>query len=121
MHYKMFDRVGEDFFVKYAVDHARLITPIVAIPMVIELASAAGLLAIAPPELSRTTTSVGLGIVVLLWASTALLQVPCHERLADGFDIASYQKLVSSNWVRTIGWTARGGLTGYWCWQLISR
>lgn len=121
VHYKMFDRVGEDVFVKYAVDHARLITPVVMVPMLIELASAAGLLAIAPPEFSRTSIAVGLGLVVLIWASTVLIQVPCHESFASGFDVSSYQRLVSTNWIRTIGWTVRGGLTGYWCWQLISR
>lgn len=121
VHYKMFDRVGEDVFVKYAVDHARLITPIVAIPMLIELATAAGLLAVAPPGVSKVALSVGLGLVLLVWASTAALQVPCHEQLAGGFDAAIYQKLVSTNWIRTIGWSARGALTAYWCWILVSR
>jgi uncharacterized membrane protein len=121
VHYKMFDRVGAEVFAKYAVDHSRLITPIVGIPMLVELATAAGLLFIAPPGLSRTLLGVGLALVVVVWGSTAVLQIPCHERLADGFDLAAYQRLVRTNWIRTIGWTVRGGLMAYLCWGLLPR
>ena len=37
-----------------------------------------------------------------------LLQVPQHRILEGGFDPAAHRFLVSSNWVRTIAWTARG-------------
>lgn len=120
VHYKMFDRVGEDVFVRYAVDHSRLITPIVMVPMLIELITSAGLLAVSPPGVSRVAIGVGLGLLVVIWLSTALLQVPCHGQLASGFDAAVYQKLVSTNWIRTIGWTVRGGLTAYIAWCLLT-
>ncbi|MEM1225579.1 MAG: hypothetical protein AAGJ40_07770 [Planctomycetota bacterium] len=110
VHYKMFDRVGDEVFAKYAVDHARLITPIVGLPMLVEIATAAGLLLVRPPALSISWLAVGLGLVVLIWVSTAVLQVPCHERLARGFDADAYQKLVSTNWIRTFAWTCRAVL-----------
>lgn len=47
VHYKMFDRVGTGEFVQYEEDHNRLITPIVAVPMLPELATAGALLAVA--------------------------------------------------------------------------
>ncbi|MEM9365232.1 MAG: hypothetical protein AAGD07_04490 [Planctomycetota bacterium] len=114
VHYKLFDRVGDDVFARYAVDHARLITPIVAIPMLLELASAIGLVALPNPVTSPTTSALGLALVVLIWASTAFLQVPCHNQLATGFDAAAYQRLVETNWIRTVLWSLRGILTGYW-------
>ena len=53
VHYKMFDRVGQDEFVRYETDHMRLVTPIVAPPMLIELATACLLLANAPTGFPR--------------------------------------------------------------------
>lgn len=121
VHYKMFDRVGEEVFVKYAVDHARLITPIVGLPMLIEVATAAALLAITPIGVSRAALIAGFVLVMVIWLSTALLQVPCHERLASGFDASVYQQLVSTNWIRTVAWSLRGVLMAYLCWTLLSR
>lgn len=120
VHYKMFDRVGDEAFVRYAIDHARLITPIVAIPMLIEITTAGGLLIATPPGLSKSILAMGFAMVILVWVSTVALQVPCHEKLATGFDVVIYQKLVNTNWVRTLAWTARGVLMGYLCWTLIT-
>lgn len=38
--------------------------------------------------------------------STALLQVPCHSILAKGFDATAHERLVNTNWIRTICWWA---------------
>lgn len=119
VHYKMFDRVGDEAFIKYAVDHARLITPIVGLPMLIEIATAGGLLLIAPAGMSRVILAAGFGLVLVVWLSTAVLQVPCHEQLARGFDVSIYQKLVSTNWIRTVAWSLRGGLMAYLCWTML--
>jgi hypothetical protein len=51
--------------------------------------------------------------VVVVWASTALVQVPLHERLRGGFDAAVVERLVRSNWVRTVAWSARGVLVAW--------
>ncbi|EMI58290.1 hypothetical protein [Rhodopirellula sallentina] len=119
VHYSMFDRVGEDVFARYATDHARLITPIVMFPMLIEIVTAAGLIAWAPAGVPRSWMVVGFALVVAIWASTALLQVPCHSRLAGGFDVQVYRRLVSTNWIRTVGWTVRGGLMAVCLWRLL--
>ena len=49
----------------------------------------------------------GMGLLAIVWASTGLLQVPAHNALMNSFSEANHQKLVFSNWIRTIGWTAR--------------
>jgi hypothetical protein len=38
------------------------------------------------------------------------VQVPLHERLSAGWDAAAHQRLVASNWVRTVLWTVRAVL-----------
>lgn len=47
---------------------------------------------------------VGIGA---LWASTFLLQVPCHNRLGQAYHPATHQRLVRTNWIRTLIWTSR--------------
>ncbi|NNE00583.1 MAG: hypothetical protein HKN47_24985 [Pirellulaceae bacterium] len=121
VHYNLFDRVGDDAFERYEADHGRLITPIVGPPMLIEIATAALLITTAPIGFPRWAAIAGLTMVVLIWLSTALLQVPCHNRLMAGFDLTTYRQLVWSNWIRTVLWTTRGGLMGYFLLQILPR
>jgi uncharacterized membrane protein len=113
VHYNMFDRVGREQFARYEADHNRLITPIVAIPMLIEITTACLLVVAAPTAYPAWAAWVGLVMVIAIWLSTAFLQIPCHNRLASGFDERAYRMLVTTNWLRTILWTARGILMGY--------
>lgn len=46
-------------------------------------------------------------LLLLIWASTILLQVPCHRDLEQRYDPESHHELVRSNWIRTLAWTAR--------------
>jgi hypothetical protein len=75
-----------------------------------ELGTALLLLVYRPPEVPATLVWMGLGLLVLIWASTAWIQAPRHTILARGFDAAVYTALVRTNWLRTLGWTLRGGL-----------
>ena len=121
VHYKMFDRVGEEQFVRYEADHNRLITPIVGVPMLIEITTAAALLLSGPSVFPRWAAWTGLTLVVAIWLSTAALQVPCHHRLTSGFDEQVYRRLVATNWIRTMLWTARGGLLAYFAWIALDQ
>jgi hypothetical protein len=49
-----------------------------------------------------------MGLLAVVWTSTGLWQVPAHRRLERGFDAALQRWLVSTNWVRTGAWSARG-------------
>lgn len=119
VHYKMFDRVGTEQFVRYETDHNRLITPIVGVPMLLEITTAAALLVSAPSGFPRWAAWTGLALIIVIWISTAVLQVPCHHRLMSGFDEQAYQRLVATNWIRTALWTARGGLLAYFASMLM--
>lgn len=113
VHYPMFDRVGESEFVRYESDHSRLITPIVGVPMLIEIATACWLVATLPAGFSRWAAWLGVAMVITIWISTVMLQIPCHNRLAAGFDLNTYRRLVHTNWIRTVLWTTRGIMMGY--------
>ena len=119
VHYRMFDRVGTDEFVQYEQDHNRLITPIVALPMLIELATACALLVVAPPGFPRWAAWVGVIMIAAVWLTTFFISVPCHTKLLSGFDPDAYRRLVHTNWIRTALWTARGVLMGYFAIRLM--
>ena len=45
--------------------------------------------------------------IALVWLSSLLFSVPCHRKLrAGGKDPAVIRRLVRTNWIRTVLWTA---------------
>lgn len=108
VHYPLFARVGTAEFVEYQHRHMRRITWVVAPLMFAELGAASLLFLMMP---SDPLAVAGVSLVAVIWLSTALIQVPCHNRLVDGFDEQSHRKLVNSNWIRTVAWTIRGVLS----------
>jgi hypothetical protein len=110
VHYPLFADVGAENYIRYQERHQNNITLIVGPVMLIELATAILLLGYLERSVDRWLVYVGIGLIVLIWLSTALIQVPCHEKLVRGFEPVAYRWLVYSNWIRTIAWTVRGGL-----------
>lgn len=109
VHYPLFSGVGKDGWIPYASAHGRRITRVVAPAMLVEAATAVALVAGgAPPGIPGWMPWVGLGAVGAIWASTWLLQVPQHRRLAAGFDSDAHRRLVATNWLRTAMWSGRG-------------
>ncbi|MGC6442188.1 MAG: hypothetical protein ACON4H_05955 [Rubripirellula sp.] len=121
VHYNLYDRVGVDVFAHYEAEHNRLITPIVGIPMLIEIATAAMLIWQTPSFMPKSAVWIGLGLILLIWFSTLLLQIPAHQRLLEGFDAITYKRLVYSNWIRTVAWSARGLILGYYLYFGLER
>lgn len=120
VHYPLFSKVGNAGFSEYEIDHANRITPIAGIPMLLELVTAVLLCVVAPHPLSRGLMVAGLALVLIVWLSTALIQVPCHTKLGQGFEPSRHQWLVTSNWLRTAAWTLRGILMTYACWLVLN-
>jgi hypothetical protein len=107
VHYPLFPLADRSRFETFAADHRRRTTLVVAPLMLLELTSASAI-ALAPPAGSAGMAWLGWGLLVVIWLSTALLQVPRHRLLSAGFDEAVARSLVSTNWIRTIGWSGRG-------------
>ena len=110
VHYPLLARVGTGAFAAYETAHMRLTTWVVAPLMLLELALSAFLALRPPPLLPAWMAWLGLALVAVIWTSTAVLQAPCHQRLARGFDRDLWCLLVRSNWIRTAAWSARAGL-----------
>ncbi|MCE2809248.1 MAG: hypothetical protein LW850_15540 [Planctomycetaceae bacterium] len=52
--------------------------------------------------------AMGLFLLVIIWGSTAFIQMPMHDQLVKGPDPRLQRRLVQSNWIRTVAWTLRG-------------
>lgn len=120
VHYPLFAAVGTDRFTEYSRLHQSLTTLVVGPPMLVE-AITAGLLVVARPQaIPAWLAWAGLGLVALIWLSTAFLQVPAHGRLSQGFDPATGSWLVSTNWIRTAAWSARAAVVVLMLWAALS-
>lgn len=119
VHYPLFAAVGVDRFVAYEASHTRLITWVVGPVMLVEAATAGLFVAMRPASIPAWIPWTGLGLVILIWISTAILQVPDHAKLANGFDAAAHAHLVGTNWLRTIAWTARGVILAVAIWPAL--
>lgn len=110
VHYPLMAQVGADEFCDYEAAHVRLTSWVVVPPMLVELATGVVLAGRPPVSLGPGWCWGGLLLLLLIWASTALLQVPRHKALSAGFDSTQHGALVLTNWARTAAWTLRGGL-----------
>lgn len=108
VHYPLFSRVGPDAFVPYELEHSRRTGWLVGPIMVAEAAAALWLL-LSPPQapLAGLCAQAGATLLAGIWASTFLLQTPAHARLCQAWDPAAWRRLTVTNWLRTVGWTAR--------------
>jgi hypothetical protein len=116
VHYPLFRLVGPDRYPTYQAEHMRRITGIVAPLMSTELLTAALLVATPPSGVPSEAAWIGLGLVLLIWGTTGLVQVPLHRRLSDRFDAAVHRRLVRTNWIRTVAWGLRALLV---LWMLM--
>jgi hypothetical protein len=120
VHYPMFNRVSPEVFVQYETDHQRFTSWVVIPPMVIELITAFLIWRRPPEGIPLNLAAIGFFMVVAIWLSTFLLQVPEHNRLMAGFQEAAHRRLVGTNWIRTVLWTLRGGIA-VWMIHAVSR
>lgn len=106
VHYPLLARVRTSSFAAYEQEHVRRTTWVAAPLMAVEGIVVAALL------LLDASAATVLGAVLLagIWASTFLVQVPCHRVLENGWSAPAHARLVRSNWVRTVLWTARSGI-----------
>jgi len=119
--YPLMDQVGVAGFPAYEQAHVARIGPVVAPMMLVELGTGIALLWVGSGGGSRSLSIAGMALIVVIWLSTFLIQVPLHDVLADGFDPAAHASLVRTNWIRTLAWTLRGGLVLVLVWSLIDR
>lgn len=118
VHYPLMARVGGDGYTDYQKSHMARTGWVVAPAMFAELLTALALLRWRPPQIPAAAAWLGAAGVAVIWASTAMLQVPQHQRLTTGFNTSAHRRLVLTNWIRTALWTARALLVAWMLWHI---
>jgi hypothetical protein len=108
VHYPMFRHIAKESFPEAEKDHCRRIGWIVAPSMLCEAVSVVPLLLFQSGFAERLAQFIGLVLLFMIWASTYWVQVPLHRSLSQGKESNDLERLIRSNWMRTVGWTARG-------------
>lgn len=121
VHYPLFDGVGAESFLNYVEKHRELTSIVVAGPMVIEITTAM-LLALTWKHSDSTLLWIAFVLVVGIWICTACCSIPCHGKLCSlGYSAPTHHWLVTSNWIRTVLWTARAAMLGFVIYKLVSK
>ncbi|NWF55936.1 MAG: hypothetical protein HXY45_14195 [Syntrophaceae bacterium] len=108
VHYPLLGRVGKDAFVEYERENTWRTGWVVIPVMAVELITALLLLWRPPEGVLPVYLRLNGILLAAIWVSTFSLQGPYHHRLVEKFDPAVWRSLVSTNWIRTAAWTARG-------------
>ncbi len=103
--YPQFQRVASAEFKDYHFAHCFRIGLIIAPLLFVEMTTAVWLL-----YEGRQTHPflISTSLIPVIWLCTAVFQAPIHLRLMRGFDSPLIRRLILTNWIRTLAWTARG-------------
>lgn len=104
VHYPLMRRFPENGFGAIAREHCDRTGAVVLPLMTLELASGVMLWVVG---LRDPLFLMSLGLLAAIWLSTATLQAPIHRRLLAGKDPRLLDRLISTNWIRTVAWTLR--------------
>ncbi len=107
VHYPSFYFIAKKDFDLFTRHHSKSISLIV-IPLMLFEASLAFALVFLSSQLELTLFN--LSLVLFIWMSTFCLSVPCHQKLNDGKNTKTIEKLIITNWPRTILWAIKLGL-----------
>lgn len=104
VHYPSFRYIELSNMIKFSTFHQQSISIIVMPAMLIELFTIILLLSITG---FNNTYIIQLVLLLLIWGATFLLSVPCHSKLISTPDYDTVERLIKTNWVRTIIWTLK--------------
>lgn len=109
--YPQFRSVPVDGFVPYVTDHSTRIVQVLALFAPLEVVLALLLFVMRPAGVSWAIALIGGLLLVALWFATGFYYAPLHGELqAGGYDEGLVERLIVTNWFRTVLWSARGVL-----------
>ena len=96
-----------DGAVKVAEQHQRRTGQVLALPMAVEGVTTLWLLASRPDAASLILPWLSAVLLAVALGSTVFVSVPLHAKMATNPSADVGRQLVTTNWLRTIAWTAR--------------
>ena len=107
VHYPLFASVGNESFPSYHRRHVRNIGFLVGPVMITEALCATGLLIILIGTDLAGWAAAGWVLLLAIWLSTWLIQVPAHHALGREPGPQIMERLTTGNRIRTVGWSGR--------------
>jgi len=117
--YPQFKSVAPADFATYAADHSSRITVALALLAPAEIVFAAWLWLDTPAGLSRAAVFASGALLAVGWISTAIWFGPLHDKFNGEYDLERIDLLIRTNWLRTLLWSARAILAGWFLWQVL--
>ena len=118
LNYPLFAKAGSNFSA-YHQYHMKWITVVIAVPMIAEFVTTVAMLFYPYPSIPTKLIWLGIVLIFVIWLSTIFFSVPVHDQLTLNYSEAHVKRLVDTNWIRTIAWTARAILCIYFLKLLI--
>lgn len=110
VHYPLMRYIPADAFVDYESHHTRAITNVVGPLMAVEGICVLALFFARPDFIPLWLVLAGCFFESVVIGTTAFVSAPLHGRLEHGLDQSLLDRLIRTNWIRTIGWTARAAV-----------
>ena len=110
VHYPLMRFVSGEQFARFETAHRMRISWVVGPLMAVEGVSVLAFLFAPPAGLPWWLPWAGAGAEAIAIGTTVFVSAPLHEKLNAHFDPATLNRLVATNWIRTIAWTCRAGL-----------
>lgn len=109
VHYPLFAEVGAANYVDYQSAHVERIGTVLAFPWLLEGLTLLGVMALAVERRElRVPALVGAVAMAVVLVISGVWSAPAHGELADGFDAAVHDRLMTANLVRTLAWSLCG-------------
>jgi hypothetical protein len=120
LNYPLLSRIGSASFVDYETAHNRRFALVVAPGVLVVIGTTVLLLVARQRAIPIEALIAVVVLIATILLSTILLQAPAHGRLAQGFDAAVHGRLVATNWIRVLAWTALAVLDSWMLYAVTS-
>ena len=105
VHYPLMRKVGKNRFLRYEQTHT-ILTGFIVVPlMLVEAVAVIFGLLYSTRWITDESSELGAVLLLIIWLSTFLLQMPQHRKLSRSFDGPAYRRLLWTNWIRTYAWS----------------
>ncbi len=111
VHYPLFANVGEQTYVNFQAAHVERIGKLLLLPWLTEGVTLIAILAIAflgTHKALRVPAVINGAAMALVLVISGFWSAPAHGKLADGFDKAVHDQLMTANLIRTLAWSLCG-------------
>ena len=111
VHYPLFAYVGESTYASFQAVHVERIGRLLFVPWLTEGFSLIGIVALAflgGRRTLRVPAVINGAAMAIVLVISGFWSAPAHGKLAEGFDKAVHDELMTVNLIRTLAWTVCG-------------